>query len=243
MIMQDKLEKERNDAKNSVEEYVYDMRDKLSGLLEKFVCDEDRDSLTLKLEDTENWLYEDGEDQPKQVYLDKLAELKTLGQPILERYHEAEERPKAFDDLGKHIQQYLKVVDSFKNKDEQYLHLDAAEMDKVERFVMEAMEWMNSKMNQQNNSSLTVDPVIKVKEIQAKTKELYSACNSVVSKPKPKVEPPKEEQKETEHNGPVNGQESTENPPAEAPCNEKEKAPDQASQTSTENKLPEMDID
>lgn len=37
MIMQDKLEKERNDAKNNVEEYVYDMRDKLHGMLEKFV--------------------------------------------------------------------------------------------------------------------------------------------------------------------------------------------------------------
>lgn len=28
------------------------------------------------LEDTENWLYEEGEDQPKQVYVDKLQELK-----------------------------------------------------------------------------------------------------------------------------------------------------------------------
>lgn len=37
--MQDKLEKERNDAKNNVEEYVYDMRDKLHGVLEKFVND------------------------------------------------------------------------------------------------------------------------------------------------------------------------------------------------------------
>lgn len=37
MIMQDKLEKERNDAKNNVEEYVYEMRDKLHGVLEKFV--------------------------------------------------------------------------------------------------------------------------------------------------------------------------------------------------------------
>lgn len=28
------------------------------------------------LEDTENWLYEDGEDQPKQVYEEKLDALK-----------------------------------------------------------------------------------------------------------------------------------------------------------------------
>lgn len=39
MIMQDKLEKERNDAKNNVEEYVYDMREKLHSVLEKFVND------------------------------------------------------------------------------------------------------------------------------------------------------------------------------------------------------------
>lgn len=116
MIMQDRLEKERNDAKNNVEEYVYDMRDKLHGMLEKFVSEsvskpsgfffiklchswadntfiylpviwvdwsclcaaQDRDALSLKLEDTENWLYEDGEDQPKQMYIDKLAELKVI---------------------------------------------------------------------------------------------------------------------------------------------------------------------
>lgn len=30
------------------------------------------------LEDTENWLYEDGEDQPKQVYEEKLDALKVF---------------------------------------------------------------------------------------------------------------------------------------------------------------------
>ena len=40
MIMQDKLEKERNDAKNAVEEYVYEMRDKLGGEYEKFVSED-----------------------------------------------------------------------------------------------------------------------------------------------------------------------------------------------------------
>uniref|UniRef100_A0A2K6M912 Heat shock 70 kDa protein 4 n=1 Tax=Rhinopithecus bieti TaxID=61621 RepID=A0A2K6M912_RHIBE len=116
MIMQDKLEKERNDAKNAVEEYVYEMRDKLSGEYEKFVSEDDRNSFTLKLEDTENWLYEDGEDQPKQVYVDKLAELKNLGQPIKIRFQESEERPKLFEELGKQIQQYMKIISSFKTR-------------------------------------------------------------------------------------------------------------------------------
>uniref|UniRef100_A0A8C0BDL0 Heat shock 70 kDa protein 4 n=1 Tax=Buteo japonicus TaxID=224669 RepID=A0A8C0BDL0_9AVES len=205
MIMQDKLEKERNDAKNAVEEYVYDMRDKLCGIYEKFVS-EDVSIASLMLEDTENWLYEDGEDQPKQIYIDKLMELKTLGQPIQARFQESEERPKAFDDLGKQIQQYMKTVHAFKAKDEQYDHLDEADVAKVEKSANEAMEWMNNKLNLQNKRSLTLDPVIKAKDIQAKTKELTSICNPIVTKPKPKVELPKEEQKPTEPNGPVEGQ-------------------------------------
>ncbi|CAO2642960.1 Heat shock 70 kDa protein 4, partial [Lemmus lemmus] len=237
MIMQDKLEKERNDAKNAVEEYVYEMRDKLSGEYEKFVSEDDRNSFTLKLEDTENWLYEDGEDQPKQVYVDKLAELKNLGQPIKTRFQESEERPKLFEELGKQIQQYMKVISSFKNKEDQYEHLDAADMTKVEKSTNEAMEWMNSKLNLQNKQSLTVDPVVKTKEIEAKIKELTSICNPIISKPKPKVEPPKEEPKHAEQNGPVDGQGDSPGPQAA------EQGADTAVPSDADKKLPEMDID
>uniref|UniRef100_A0A3P8Z883 Heat shock protein 4b n=1 Tax=Esox lucius TaxID=8010 RepID=A0A3P8Z883_ESOLU len=237
MIMQDKLEKERNDAKNYVEEYVYDMRDKLHGMLEKFVSEADRDILSLKLEDTENWLYEDGEDQPKQQYIDRLAELKKLGLPIQERYIESEERPKAFDEMGKQIQMYMKIVEAYKTKDEQYDHLDEADVNKVDKMVNEAMIWMNSKMNQQSKQSLTVEPAVRVREIQAKTKELYSACNPIVTKPKPKVELPKDD-KAGEQNGPVNGQE---NVPAEGP--EKGAADSKDNPTSTESTEPRPDMD
>uniref|UniRef100_A0AAY4EL19 Heat shock protein 4a n=1 Tax=Denticeps clupeoides TaxID=299321 RepID=A0AAY4EL19_9TELE len=238
MIMQDKLEKERNDAKNFVEEYVYDMRDKLHGTLEKFVSEEDSASFSLKLEDTENWLYEDGEDQQKQVYIDKLAELKKLGDPIKERYQEAADRPKAFEELGKQIQQYMKIVEAYKTKDELYEHLDEADISKVDKIASEAMIWMNSKMNQQSKQNLAVEPVVKVHEIQARTKELFSACNPIVTKPKPKVELPKDE-KTSEQNGPVNGQEDTE---AQAGSPDKG-TPAQQGSENTETKLPEMDID
>uniref|UniRef100_A0A673JKK2 Heat shock 70 kDa protein 4-like n=1 Tax=Sinocyclocheilus rhinocerous TaxID=307959 RepID=A0A673JKK2_9TELE len=191
MIMQDKLEKERNDAKNYVEEYVYEMRDKLHGIFEKFVNESDRDALSLKLEDTEVWLYEDGEDQPKQVYIDKLVDL----------------------------------------KEEQYDHLEEAEVQKVDRMVNDVMIWMNSKMNQQSKQSLAVEPVVKTTEIQAKTR-LFSTCNPIVTKPKPKVDLPKEENP-SEPNGPVNTQENPEAQPS---------GTEQAAADGAEAK-PDMDLD
>uniref|UniRef100_A0A8C7ETD5 Heat shock 70 kDa protein 4 n=1 Tax=Neovison vison TaxID=452646 RepID=A0A8C7ETD5_NEOVI len=105
MIMQDKLEKERNDAKNAVEEYVYEMRDKLSGEYEKFVsedvsmCLPTRCLLRAALNVVGTF---------KQYYSDS--------QPIKMRFQESEERPKLFEELGKQIQQYMKVISSFKNK-------------------------------------------------------------------------------------------------------------------------------
>ncbi|XP_018421128.1 PREDICTED: heat shock 70 kDa protein 4 [Nanorana parkeri] len=236
MIMQDKLEKERNDAKNAVEEYVYEMRDKLCGIYEKFVNEDDRNSFILKLEDTENWLYEDGEDQSKQVYIDKFTDLKNLGQPIQARYLEFEERPKAFDELGKQIQLYMKVIHAFKNKEEAYDHLEPADVEKVEKSINEGMEWMNNKMNLQMKQNLTADPVIKTKDIQAKTKELMNTCNPIVCKPKPKVEPPKEEQQAGEQNGPVESNTNGQGPPAA------EQSSDSAA-SEAEKKLPEMDIE
>ena len=43
-------------------------------------------------------------------------------------------------------------------------------MEKVEKYISEAMNWLNSKMNAQNKLSLTQDPVVKVSEIVAKSK-------------------------------------------------------------------------
>lgn len=46
-------------------------------------------------------------------------------------------------------------------------------MAKVEKSTNEAMEWMNNKLNLQNKQSLTMDPVVKTKEIEAKIKVIH----------------------------------------------------------------------
>lgn len=77
MIMQDKKEKERSEAKNLVEEYVYDVRDKLSNEYEQFITEENKTSFMKVLDETESWLYsEEAEDQMKSVYVDRLNSLK-----------------------------------------------------------------------------------------------------------------------------------------------------------------------
>ncbi|KAM7031004.1 heat shock protein 105 kDa isoform 1-T1 [Passerculus sandwichensis] len=193
MIMQDKLEKERNDAKNAVEEYVYEFRDKLSGPYEKFVCEKDLQGFSALLAETEGWLYEEGEDEAKQVYVEKLENLKKLGTPIEMRFQEAEERPKLLQELGHRLQYYATIAGEFRNKDEKYIHIDEMEMMKVEKCVSEVVEWMNNAVSAQAKKSLDQDPAVHSSEIKAKLQELNNVCEPVVTQPKPKVDSPKEE--------------------------------------------------
>ena len=74
--MKDRLEQARADAKNSVEEYVYNMKNDLLDKYEQFVTEQDREKFEAILDDAENWLYDEGEEQSKKVYQDKLASLK-----------------------------------------------------------------------------------------------------------------------------------------------------------------------
>ena len=52
------------------------MRDKIHSSLEQYISEQDREQFSKVLGDTENWLYEEGEDCIKQVYVDKLTSLK-----------------------------------------------------------------------------------------------------------------------------------------------------------------------
>ncbi|EMP42667.1 hypothetical protein UY3_00132, partial [Chelonia mydas] len=145
------------------------------------------------LTEIEDWLYEDGEDQAKQVYIDKLDDLKKLGTPIEMRYQEAEEQPRVLEELGHKLQHYAKIAGEYRDKDEKYIHIDESEMIEVEKCVKEMMEWMSNVMNAQAKMSLDQDPVVRASEIKAKLKELHSVCEPIVLQPKPNVDSPKEE--------------------------------------------------
>lgn len=57
---------------------MYDLRSKLIDELEIYVAEEEKSVLRRLLDDTETWIYEDGEDCQKQVYIDKLDLLKVI---------------------------------------------------------------------------------------------------------------------------------------------------------------------
>ncbi|CAL1530890.1 unnamed protein product [Lymnaea stagnalis] len=201
MVMQDRLEKERADSKNAVEEYVYEMREKLYSVYENYITDDDRSQFTVKLEDTENWLYEEGEDQNKQVYIDKLMELKKIGQPVVDRYREALEWPIVRDEMGSTLQQIRKFLDQWAQKDEKYDHIDKTDVDKVEKLWTEKSNWFGHKMTQMAQLKPHENPVVLATQVRAEKQILENTCHPIMNKAKPKVDPPKEDKKAKDKSG------------------------------------------
>lgn len=123
----DQLEAEKADARNSVEEYVYSMREKLDYDLNDYITETDKEVFKGILTSTEDWLYDEGEDQPKKVYVEKLTDLKKLGDPVVNRERDWRERPPAFEELVKKIVHYEKILQKYEEGVSQfgvtYLHI------------------------------------------------------------------------------------------------------------------------
>ncbi|KAI1422287.1 heat shock protein Hsp88 [Xylaria sp. FL1777] len=86
MIMEDKLVADTEEKKNELETYIYDMRNKLDDQYADFASDEEKDKLRAKLTESEDWLYEEGEDTTKAVYVSKIDEIRSMAGPITQRY-------------------------------------------------------------------------------------------------------------------------------------------------------------
>jgi heat shock 70kDa protein 4 len=113
-----------------VETYVYDIRSKVSegGSLYEYCPAAVREQLSQLLNETEDWLYGEGEDTTKSVYVAKLAELKKIGGPVERRFHEAQGRAAAVAALQSVIAEYVAEGNS---TDDKYAHIDATERQKV----------------------------------------------------------------------------------------------------------------
>jgi heat shock protein 4 len=112
MRASDRLVIDTADRRNALEEYVYDIRSKLEMAWSEFIQDADRTVFMKSLNEVEEWLYGEGEDATKSVYVEKLAELKKMGDPVAFRYLQNDERPAAERKLKDYINSMVLLVDS-----------------------------------------------------------------------------------------------------------------------------------
>jgi heat shock protein 4 len=88
MIMEDKLVADTENEKNNLESMIYELKDKILDVYAEFASDEEKAKLNAKLEQIEDWLYDDGEDATKAQYVSKKEDIRSIAGPIIQRYND-----------------------------------------------------------------------------------------------------------------------------------------------------------
>jgi heat shock protein 4 len=180
----DKLVMDTEDRKNALEEYVYDMRAKLDERYSSFAQPAEKEKLNTMFQEAEDWLYSDeGEDATKSAYVAKLDALKAVGDPIVARYREAEERPKAMAQLRATLNDYISQATS---PDEKFAHIADSEKQKVVEKCATVQKWLDDQNARQAEKPKNVDPVLTTAEIAKKREEVIYFAIPILTKPKPK---------------------------------------------------------
>jgi heat shock protein 4 len=182
MIKQDADIHATQDARNTLETYIYNTRNALGESLETYSAPAEREGLEGALGDMETWLYGDGFEADRGTYEAKLKELQARGNPLFARKYEAENRGAAGDAL-------LRAIDSFRaiiqNREGKHGHLSDTDHDTMRAACSEAESWYRGKQEEQGALDLTRDPVLRTADINAKRDALVKELMPIASKPVP----------------------------------------------------------
>lgn len=181
LAIQDKIMEETKDKRNAVESYVYDMRNKLFNKYHNYATEFERKELTQRLQKTEDWLYEEGDDESKGVYVAKLDELKKIGDPIEQRYKEEEARAAAVKGLQCYIREYRNAA---MLGDTGFHHIETKDKQKVILECDDAETWLTEKNQQQDTIAKCENPILLSTDIRKRTEALMSVCNPIFTKPR-----------------------------------------------------------
>jgi len=184
MQAQDRLAVETAEAKNAVESYVYGMRSKISEELSPYALDQEKEAFNSLANEIENWLYEEGDDVSKGVYLEKLNQIRKLGDPISERKSEEYKREAALHELNETINRYRQSI-----TDPKYEHIEKAEKDKIIAETNTLQNHFSTLFGKQSSLAKTATPVFYSGDVINKKKEFEKMANGILSKPKPAPAP------------------------------------------------------
>lgn len=177
------------------------MGGKLEGSYSDFTVAEVKTKFMKLLADTEDWLYGEGEEATKSVYVAKLDELKKVGDPIAKRYKDADERPSAIENFRKTSREWEDVAASTEAK---YEHISKEDREKVVKECQNKITWLEGMIKQQDAAPKHADPVLTVDKLNKEREALIYAVFPIMNKAKPappKAEKKPEEKKEAQANG------------------------------------------
>merc|ERR1711933_648573 len=183
---------ETDEKRNDLESYIFTMRDKISasGDYGSYISQPDREKFESDLMKAEDWLY-DNDGASKAQYIEKLDELKGLGDPVVWRFKEGGMRPEWVEALLGTIRNYKAVAET---PAEKYGHISPDKLGKIVAKCSELETWLSDMMAKQDQIPKTERPVLICADMEKENQELAKFADAILKEPK--SAPPKETKKE-----------------------------------------------
>ncbi|XP_071737495.1 heat shock 70 kDa protein 16-like [Rutidosis leptorrhynchoides] len=175
MLAEQDLKVEKiKDQRNTLESFVYDTRSKLSGAYRGFATDSEKEVITNRLQQTEEWLYEDedsDDDEAEQNYTEKLDDLKKLLHPVEKLYKEEKAREQAIKKFQSCIQEYRVTAELMPPRFRKEVKIEINTMEK----------WLNE--ISQHRSSIKNDGSVILSTVVKDNMEIFQRrCKAIIEK-------------------------------------------------------------
>jgi len=171
---------ETNTRRNDLEAYILDMRRHIAedGKYGPFVPSDQREVLGSALTTAEDWLW-DHMEEDKQVFIDKLAELRATGDPVETRFREDSLRPELIATLQETVASSRAT--SSKLRSGSLGGGDAARAQELEEACIDADRWLNRLLAQQAQLPKHADPVLECAALEQRAEELHKLADDIGS--------------------------------------------------------------
>jgi hypothetical protein len=191
MDAEDAARRDREEALNNLEAYIYSSKDFLTNddVIE-VTTEEQRETFTAKLDEAEEWMYDSGSDAKTDEFRSKLKALKDLRTPIALRRDELEKRPTAAKSLREGLTSMKDLIESMKPnmtlpEEPLWTEEDVKGAFKV---IADIEKWLTEKEEAQSKLEKHVTPVFTSQDVEKKRGELDKEVIKLISK-KPKKKP------------------------------------------------------
>merc|ERR1711920_100169 len=205
---QDDIRREKADAANALESYLYSARDQLTADEEEIstVASEEETSKILKeIEDTEEWLYDEA-DVTAVDYKQKHRSIQDQVDAIQFRLTEKEERPLAITKARNFIKKLEKEVPEW---EESKAYILATERDELLKKGGTFKTWLVGEIEKQDKLTLFDMPSLTSIQVGDKLRDLKNAFKRLSRKPVPPPPAPEPEEKDADDKGAEKASEET----------------------------------
>ena len=193
----DKDKIKTDEAKNKYESLIYSLRDWLrDDDNEQYVPEADREALLKKLEDGEEWLYDEGSSASYTKYQERSYELTKEQTKLTKRKTEHKSREEQIPRLQQALEESRTRAHEIREK---MPWISEQEQSDLVAKIEETRDWLDKKLEAQAKLSLIDEPAFTIDDVEKEMAKMNKLAKKIFGKRKPK-EPkkPKEEKKEEE---------------------------------------------